>query len=174
MPKGLDPKIFADHLVSLDVKARIDERPEGWAVWIHNEDHVARARDELRAYLDNPDDPKFRDDLVRRRRCDAGRRSATSSCKNFREVTDLWAAPGFRRRPLTFALMAICVVVYLLQRSSLGDRLMESLFFTTFYMDDLGGCATTASAPSSAAKSGGSSLRSSCIAPPISCISSSI
>jgi GlpG protein len=137
LPKGLDTKVFADHLLSLGIKARIDERPEGRDVWIYNEDHVAQAREELRVYLDHPDDPRFRASApvaaaVRRKEQDLDKRFR----KNFREVTDLWAAPGFRRRPVTSFLIAASVVVFLLQRSSsYSDWVDERMLFTTFYMD---------------------------------------
>ena len=60
LPKDLDPKAFADHLLSLGMKTRIDDRPEGWQVWIYNEDHIQQARDELEGYLRQPDDPRYR------------------------------------------------------------------------------------------------------------------
>ncbi len=123
-------------------RARIDERPEGWDVWIYNEDHVARARDELQVYLDHPDDPRFRASVpaaaaVRRKQQELDKQFR----KNYREVTDLWAAPGLRRRPLTVALIAFCVVVYFFQfqRSSSGAWLENELLFTTFERDPDGG-----------------------------------
>jgi GlpG protein len=136
LPKGLAPKVFADHLLALQIKARIDERPEGSDVWIYNEDQVARAREELQVYLSQPDDPRFRNAVpaaqaVRRQQKQLDKQFR----KNFREVTDLWAAPGFRRRPLTVALIATCVIVYLFQRSEDGFQWENRLFFTSFYVD---------------------------------------
>src|SRR2546421_3171478 len=32
---------------------------EGWAVWIHSEDQLEKARELLRTYLGNPRDPKY-------------------------------------------------------------------------------------------------------------------
>ena len=43
VPKGLDAKAFSDYLLSAGMKTRIDDRPEGWEVWIYNEDHLQRA-----------------------------------------------------------------------------------------------------------------------------------
>ncbi len=143
LPKGLDSKVFADYLLSLSIKARFDDRPEGSDVWIYNEDQVPRAREELQAYLGHPDDPRFRKAIpvaqaVRRKEQELDKQFR----KNFREVSDLWAAPGFRRRPLTATLMTICVVVFLLQQSPgedkfppRGPELEGRLLFTTFYRD---------------------------------------
>ena len=139
LPQNLAPKVFEEHLVSLQIKARIDTKPEGSDVWIYNEDHVARARQELEAYLSNPDDPRFRAAIpvaqaVRREEV----RRDKQFRKNFREVTDLWSAPGFRRRPLTISLIVVCVAVFLLQRSENGFWWENRLFFTSFYQDQEG------------------------------------
>ena len=48
-PKSVDPRVFADYLLTLGMKTRVDERPEGWCLWIYNEDHLGAAREELRA-----------------------------------------------------------------------------------------------------------------------------
>ena len=46
-PKVIDPKVFADYLLTLGIKTRVDDRPDGWHVWIYNEDHLGKAGEEL-------------------------------------------------------------------------------------------------------------------------------
>ena len=59
--------------------------------------------------------------------------------KNYREVSDLWAYPGLRRRPLTLTLVAICVVVFLLQNSpEIPKKSRSALRFSTEYRDQEG------------------------------------
>ncbi len=133
LPKGPDPKVLTDHLFSLGIKARLDERPEGWDVWIFNEDQVALAHDELREYLSRPDDPRFRASAptaaaIRRKQEDLDKQYR----KNFREASDLWAVPGFRRRPITSLLVAACIVIFILQRSSQGSVVEQRLFFSSY------------------------------------------
>ena len=80
LPRNLDPRVFGDHLLAQGMKARFDERPDGWLVWIYNEDQVARARAELETYLSQPDDPRFDEaGEAGRRTCGAKRRSSTGS-----------------------------------------------------------------------------------------------
>jgi GlpG protein len=140
LPKGLDPKVFTDYLLTLGMKTRVDEQPEGWNLWIYNEDHLERAREELAGYLSRPEDPRYGDavdaaKIVRRHEQELDQRYR----KNYREVTDLWAHPGLRRRPLTLALVIICVVVYLMLESpARAARLMHTLSFTTAYVDQQG------------------------------------
>ena len=126
LPRNLDSQIFGDHLLALGMKARFDEQPDGWLVWIYNEDQLARARAELEAYVRQPDDPRFGEgaraaEEVRRNEAKLEKEYR----KNFREVTDLWSGLQLRRRPLTMALVIVSVVVFLLQQSSLGSVCSE-------------------------------------------------
>jgi len=136
LPKVLDHKVFTDYLLTLGIKSRVDEQPAGWSLWIYNEDHVERASDELRGFLSRPDDPRYRDAVeaalaIRRQQEQLDKQFR----KNYREVSDLWAYPGFRRRPLTFALVAACVVVFLLQQSR--ERMMQQrLGFVTLHVEE--------------------------------------
>jgi GlpG protein len=132
IPKGIDPNVFADYLLTLGIKTRADERPEGWLLWIYNEDHIAQAREELQSYLSQPDDPRFQRavdaaEAIRRQEKDRDKQFR----KNYREVSDLWAYPGLRRRPLTMALLSVCIVVFLLQHSQDGNRTEQRLCFAS-------------------------------------------
>jgi len=118
LPSDLDPKVLEDHLLGLGMKSRFDKTPEGWVVWIINEDHVPRARQELDAYLNRPDDARFRESAsaaaaVRRREKQLERRFR----KNDRDVAGEWSGLRFRRRPATVITVLIAVAVFVLQQS---------------------------------------------------------
>ncbi len=140
LPKGIDSKVFADYLLTLGIKARVDERPEGSLLWIYSEDHVARASEELQGYLSQPDDPRFQNavdaaEAIRRREQERDKEFR----KNYREVSDLWAYPGLRRRPLTMILIAVSIVVFFMQESPRdGDRIESMLHLSTEYRDQEG------------------------------------
>jgi GlpG protein len=144
LPKDVDAKAFADHLLSLGMKTRIDDRPEGWHVWIYNEDHIQKARDELEGYLRQPDDPRYRSatpsaEAIRRNE----RQLEKKFQKNYRDSSDVWGYPSFGRRPLSTLLLVACVVIFILQNIPSGSfqnvptgrRLEERLLFTTFTRD---------------------------------------
>lgn len=139
LPRDLKPQTFVDHLLALGIKARLDERPEGHDVWIYNEDQVARAREELGGYLAAPNDPRFQRAA---RAAEAARREERRLDRQFRKndraVSDQWGPPSFRRRPLTITLVALCALVFLLQRSSHGRWIDENFLFTTFHHDEQG------------------------------------
>jgi len=130
IPQNLDPRVLEDHLLGLGMKSRMDRRPDGWAVWIINEDHVDRAREELSAFLDAPEDPRFRATAsVAREARKTQEKLDREFRKHDRNVADLWAAPTFRRRPVTVITVAIAVLVFLLQNSQLGGRTEAALGF---------------------------------------------
>jgi GlpG protein len=136
LPKGIDTKVFADYLLTLGIKTRVDERPEGSLLWIYSEDHVARASEELEGYLSRPDDPRYQAavdaaEAIRRRE----RERDKEFRKNYREVSDLWASPGVNRRPLTIALLAVSVVVFLLG-SQKNEALKDHLWLAAPRFED--------------------------------------
>jgi GlpG protein len=122
------------------MKTRFDEGADGWTVWIYNEDHVPRARDELQAFLNCPDDPRYGTaagaaEEIRRKQRELDQQFR----KNYREVSDQWSYPGLRRRPLTVILAAICVAVFLLQETPTKGAWVESILsFSTSYVDPQG------------------------------------
>ena len=122
LPRELDPRAFADYLLSLGVKTRIDDRPEGWDVWIYNEDQIPQARAELEGYLLQPDAPRYRvasqaAEVIRREE----KRRDREFRKNDRDASDLWGYPTFRKRPLSTLLLWGCVVIFLLQNIPTGQ-----------------------------------------------------
>lgn len=119
LPATDDPRVFADYLLSQGVTTRIIESKAGWDVWVHNEDLVSRGRDELAAYVANPSDPRFHSarsaaEEVRR---ESARRDRQFR-KNFRPMSGSWDRPHLRRRPLTSALVAVCVALFVGQEVS--------------------------------------------------------
>ena len=104
LPKELDPKVFADYLLTLGMKTRVDERPDGWSFWIYNEDHLKRAQEELAGYVESPNDPRYKSAVdsaktIRREEQQLDQKFR----KNFREAADIWGYPSLRRRPVTVA-----------------------------------------------------------------------
>ena len=65
IPKDVDAKTLADHLLALGITTRLVEQPEGWAVWVHNEDRIPEASRELEAFLQAPTDPRFQDAAIK-------------------------------------------------------------------------------------------------------------
>ncbi len=130
LPPDLAPEPFHDHLLTLDVKSRIDPGPDGQPIWVYDEDKVQQARDELALYLADPQNPRYQTaQSIAQTVRDRERSLDKAYRKNYREVTDLWAAPRLYQRPLTMALIAISIVVFMLENSRyrVSTRLALSL-----------------------------------------------
>jgi GlpG protein len=50
---------LADYLLTLHIDTKLEQQPEGWVVWVCDEDHLARARQELDEFTRNPVDPRY-------------------------------------------------------------------------------------------------------------------
>ena len=115
LPTEPEARRFADYLLSLGMTTRLDAGPEGVAIWVREEDQVARATEELAAFSAQPADPRY---AAAAKEAEALRREAVRKerayRKNFVEVRDRWDTRGVAGRPLTLALVAISVVVYLI------------------------------------------------------------
>jgi GlpG protein len=114
LSKTNDPQVFGDYLLSLGVSSRAIPAADGWAIWVHDEDKVDRARAELLAYEKNPDDPRYdsASPLAQAARREKECRDQEFR-KNFRQVSESRQSLNFRKRPVTLILVAICIVVFL-------------------------------------------------------------
>lgn len=59
LPSENSASTFSDFLCLHGIQNLVEAEKEGWAVWIHSEDEISKARDFFLAYLGNPQDPKF-------------------------------------------------------------------------------------------------------------------
>jgi GlpG protein len=140
LPKELDPKVFSDYLLTVGMKTRVDERPDCWSLWIYDEDHLARAREELSGYLSAPDDPRYKSAVdsaksIRREEKQLDQKYR----KNFREAADIWGYPSLRRRPVTVLITVACLVVFFFyQTKQTHQKMQDALRFTTDVVDAQG------------------------------------
>ena len=134
LPSEASATTFSDYLYVQGISNVVEPEQKGWAVWIHSEDELERAREFLAGFLGNPADPKFQNQ---------GREAAARKARQ--EVTDQAAekrvfdrsrlfrsSGGYAVGAVSVALIFACVVVAAL--SHLGDdpKRVESLFITKF------------------------------------------
>ncbi len=108
---------FADYLFAQGIPAKVEPEANAWAVWVRDEEHVARAVAELDQFLANPGDNKYalaeREAKARRdklaRRDDAARR-------NFVDMSRRWDGRGAGPAPLTIGLIVLSIAVAVFTR----------------------------------------------------------
>src|SRR5688572_25351243 len=59
LPSENSAVTFSDFLCLHGIQNLVEAEKDGWAVWIHSEDELTKAKDFLLAYLGNPQDPKY-------------------------------------------------------------------------------------------------------------------
>jgi GlpG protein len=121
LPDADEARRFADYLLTLKIQTRLEPEREGWAVWVCDEDRLAQARQELEAFTRNPSDPRF---AGASRQAESLRRQEARADQAYaRRQVDLHERWGNRPdlgRPVTFALMAISILVAVASR--LGEE----------------------------------------------------
>ncbi len=103
---------FEDYLLTLGIKATVEEEAGGWTVWIHDEDAVGSAKEELAKFLDSPDDPQYQSasasaaDLRKREQ-----RKNKQARKQQIDVRQRWSRPMAQACPVTYAMIGLSVIV---------------------------------------------------------------
>lgn len=125
---------FADYLLTLGITSRIVGGPDACAVWIHREDQLDLARDELRQFQENPNAPRYLDarreaETVRRRR-EKEERDYQRRTVDLRNRLQGSASLG----PVTRGLVTLCVALFLFNwlvyRGSPLSPLSNALYFS--------------------------------------------
>jgi GlpG protein len=114
LPPDADAERFADYLLTLGIKTRIDAGNNGRIVWIKDEQDLERGRHELAEFLANRADPKYRmaQDGARAIRQDLEAKEKQYR-KNLMDVRRGWAQPITGRAPITMTLMGLSIAVAL-------------------------------------------------------------
>jgi GlpG protein len=109
LPSADTARILADYLLTLRIDTRVDPQPEGWVVWVCDEDRLPQARKELEEFNRNPHDARYTSVA---RTADNLRREKSQEEKKFQRrqerVERSMAGPSC---PWTVALIAASVVV---------------------------------------------------------------
>ncbi len=122
IPTEAEARRLADYLLTRDIEAQVDDDPEGWAIWIRDENHLVEARNLVKEFLENPDDPRY-DEAIRsageiRRQA---HRKAEQARKNVVDMRSQWNRGTVRRAPLTFTVIAASVLVFMLTDPFKGE-----------------------------------------------------
>jgi GlpG protein len=120
---------FADFLLLQGVTTHCEEDRGEWVVWALEEDRLEFARDALKEFLAAPEDPCYLGNELRAKaiRKEHDQRN-TRAARNHRQGRELWAPGGagnIRRAPITAAMIAVCIVVFLYTQQG-NDRIATS------------------------------------------------
>ncbi len=135
IPEETQARLFEDHLRAQGITAKLATGKEGWAVWVHNEDHVPRAAEELRTFLKDPEAPRYRESSLAAKAVNRAVEAAERAHrKNSRDLRDRWEAPAWAKYPFTLAMIVMSLAVGLLTDFGGHDRqpVMRALIFSDY------------------------------------------
>lgn len=107
----LHARRFADFLLTRGISTRLDNGPEGYTVWVHDDERLAEVRGELPRFLEQPGDPRY--NVAREAESLRAQAQAAAPRKPPVVVTTVPAAArvGLMGTPLTLAIVAFCLIV---------------------------------------------------------------
>lgn len=121
---------FGDYLLTRGIGADIEAAAAGYGVWVHADDHLDAAKEELKLFLAAPDDAKYQTGRTADRLRREQEKKEVRLQRNYIEVRTNWHGRLHGARPLTSALILICVFVGAATR--LGDEREGVIDYLTF------------------------------------------
>ncbi len=134
LPNETSAATFSDFLYVEGIHNQVEAEKEGWAVWIHSEDQLDRARELLRSYLGNPKDPKYEKNVqqaaeLKKRGANEEKAAQERTYDRKRLFRSFLPA---RFGPLTFVLILACVAVAIWSRRGADPEVVGSLLITNY------------------------------------------
>lgn len=132
LPSADKARTLADYLLTLKIDTQLENQPDGWAIWVCDEDHLPRARQELEEFTRNPSDPRYR--------------TVTQTADSLRQHKRREDAAYFRRQerfnrrmsgPIasqrwTVGLIAVCVLVSLISNGGHDPNIVRALSISPY------------------------------------------
>ena len=119
---------FGAYLVTQGISCTIDETPAGNVIWVRDEDHVARAKEELVRFRSEPDHERYQRVVEHANNvANEQRKKADAIRSQTIDLKSRWERPTIDQCPASFGMMALMVFVAVLMESDPNRRAM----FTT-------------------------------------------
>jgi GlpG protein len=132
LPNEASAVTFSDYLFGQGISNEVEAEKDGWAVWIHSEDELPRAKTLLTAFEGNPHDPQYAKKALKARemRRQAAAETEESASRVFdREAVFAKTLP-YGVGPLTVIIVGLSVALAVLAWAGYRDRIQEELFMT--------------------------------------------
>jgi GlpG protein len=132
-------RVFGDYLYVQGIENQIEaQSQDGWAIWIIDEDKLQRAETLLADYRQNPQDKKYTTEAKgaaeRRAAAEKDQAAYEKRVRDRRHLFRPLTEYGFG--PLTFVLIAICVVVFIWSNFGRDFERISGLFISEYLRGD--------------------------------------
>ena len=140
LPSEMSASTFSDYLYVLGIANEVEPEKDGWAVWIHSEDELAKATDVFKEFLGNPAAPKFREEAGRARQLkhQAAEKEQEIEGRVMDRSKVFRATMPYGVGPLTFVLIGLCMAVQVLVVGGFEDGVLRELYMTAIERSSTG------------------------------------
>src|SRR6185437_8642514 len=117
LPSADAAQTLADYFLTLHINTKVEQQPEGWAIWVRDEDQLPQARQELDAFNRNPHDPRFTESTRAAEKLRREKRNLENAYHRRQERFQSRMGAATATGKCTLALIVISVLVSLLSRN---------------------------------------------------------
>lgn len=129
----IQARLFGDYLYAKGMRNQIEsDSPNGWAIWIHDDDQLETAEADLERFRQNPASPEFARTAgsTERKLAEEERENRRWRKRSFDRGQVFRGQRGFGAGRLTFALIIACVAVGFLSGFGSNVKPIEPLFIS--------------------------------------------
>jgi GlpG protein len=134
LPDEQTASALSDFLYVEGIANEIEAETTGWALWVHSEDAVARAREFFQSYVASPNDPKYhnrgRQARELREREEQEARAADERVVERSRLAQTTTVIAIG--PLTIGLMTVSVILWAVTRMMGDQELLRALLISEF------------------------------------------
>jgi len=128
-----EARLLGDYLYAKGIGNDVDEEDGVWTLWIHDDDQLAKAKDELKAFRSNPTNSQYAEgarqaNALRKEEAKENKRAAK---RQMDMRTQTWESTGPTPH-LTYGLMAACIAVFIALQTGMGDSLKQTLSINSY------------------------------------------
>ncbi len=132
LPSADTARTFADYLLTLKIDSRLEQEPDGWSIWVFDEDQLPRARQELEEFTRNPSDARYQAvsqtaNNLRQRQLQEDR-----AYQRRQERFDRRMSGPIESQRWTIGIIVVCVLVSLVSRGGHDPAVVEALSITPY------------------------------------------
>ena len=134
LPNEASAKTFSDYLYIEGISNVVEAESQSWAVWIHSDDEIPKARELLAGFLGNPQDPKYQKQarLAAARKEQEQKAEVETGRKFFDRSKIFRSAGGYEVGRLSVILIFGCVLVAVLSKVGANVDFLQAFFISKF------------------------------------------
>jgi GlpG protein len=131
-------RTLADYLLTLRIDTKLEQQPEGWAVWVRDEDHMSRARQELEEFTRNPADPRYQDAAQTAKSLRQRKRQEDDAYFRRQERFSRRMSGPIASQRWTVSLIVACILVSLLSKGGHDRQWVNALSISLYRITEEG------------------------------------